>query len=119
MAEPPPLYVQVLEKAACEALGMGSYLGVAEASDEPPKFIHLTYRPGGAPPAAGNKVLALVGKGLTFDSGGYNMKVGPGSMIELMKVCGGGWVGGWGHSYKMRHRAPWITVPRGLQKHKW
>ena len=83
----PPLYMQVIEKAACEALGMGSYLGVSEASDEPPKFIHLTYRPGGVPPAAGNKVLALVGKGLTFDSGGYNMKVGPGSMIELMKVC--------------------------------
>ena len=62
---------------------MGSFLGVAEASDEPPKFIHLTYRPAGA---AANKVVALVGKGLTFDSGGYNIKAGPGSMIEMMKV---------------------------------
>ena len=62
---------------------MGSFLGVAEASDEPPKFIHLTYRPAGS---AANKVVALVGKGLTFDSGGYNIKAGPGSMIEMMKV---------------------------------
>ena len=51
---------------------MGSYLGVAEASDEPPKFIHMTYR---APGSSNNKVIALVGKGLTFDSGGYNLKV--------------------------------------------
>lgn len=32
--------------------------------------------------------VAIVGKGLTFDSGGYNLKAGPGSMIELMKVRG-------------------------------
>jgi len=64
---------------------MGSFLGVAEASDEPPKFIHLTYRPEGT---KANKVVALVGKGLTFDSGGYNIKAGPGSMIEMMKVRG-------------------------------
>lgn len=44
--------VQVLEKAECEALGMGLYLGVAEASGEPPKFIHLTYTPQGEPPQA-------------------------------------------------------------------
>ena len=69
---------------------MGSYLGVSEASDEPPKFIHLTYRPAGGAEATGNKVIALVGKGLTFDSGGYNLKAGPGSMIEMMKFDMGG-----------------------------
>jgi len=37
----------VLEKADCEAMGMGLYLGVAEASEAPPKFIHLTYKPAG------------------------------------------------------------------------
>ena len=79
---------QVLEKAECEALGMGSYLGVSEASDEPPKFIHMTYRAPGS--TAGIKVIALVGKGLTFDSGGYNLKAGPGSMIEMMKFDMGG-----------------------------
>ena len=40
---------QVLEKADCEKLGMGLYLGVSECSDLPPKFIHLTYTPPGAP----------------------------------------------------------------------
>jgi leucyl aminopeptidase len=39
--------LKVLEKAECEALGMGLFLGVAEASAEPPKFIHLTYTPKG------------------------------------------------------------------------
>lgn len=44
---PDCLTLKVLEKAECEALGMGLYLGVAEASAEPPKFIHLTYTPKG------------------------------------------------------------------------
>ena len=50
----------------------------------PPQFIHLTYKPEGVDPASVVKV-ALVGKGLTFDSGGYNLKAGAGSMIEMMK----------------------------------
>ena len=66
----------MLEKAECEALGMGSFLGVSEASDEPPKFIHLTYTPRENSAAA--KKVAVVGKGLTFDSGGYNIKTGAG-----------------------------------------
>ena len=54
--------LRVLERAECAALGMGAFLGVAEASDEAPKLIHLTYTPpGGAP--AGAPVLGLVGKG--------------------------------------------------------
>lgn len=40
---PSVMSVNILEKEACQALGMGSFLGVAEASDAPPKFIHLTY----------------------------------------------------------------------------
>lgn len=73
--------MKILEKADCEKLGMGSYLGVSEASDEPPKFIHLTYKGAGSD----LKKVAVVGKGLTFDSGGYNLKAGAGSMIEMMK----------------------------------
>lgn len=42
-----PLPEQVLEKDECEKLGMGLFLGVSEASAEPPKFIHLTYTPKG------------------------------------------------------------------------
>ena len=79
------LELKVLERADCEALGMGSYLAVAQGSDLPPKFIHLTYRPAGAV----QRRLVLVGKGLTFDSGGYNLKTA-GSQIEMMKYDMGG-----------------------------
>jgi len=79
------LELKVLERADCEALGMGSYLAVAQGSDLPPKFIHLTYRPAGAV----ERRLVLVGKGLTFDSGGYNLKTA-GSQIEMMKYDMGG-----------------------------
>ena len=79
------LELKVLERADCQALGMGAFLGVAQGSDLPPKFIHLTYRPqGGA-----TRRVALVGKGLTFDSGGYNLKTA-GSQIEMMKYDMGG-----------------------------
>jgi leucyl aminopeptidase len=79
------LELKVLERAECEALGMGSYLAVAQGSDLPPKFIHLTYRPSGAV----QRRLVLVGKGLTFDSGGYNLKTA-GSQIDMMKYDMGG-----------------------------
>jgi len=79
------LQLEVLEKDACEKLGMGAFLGVAQASDIPPKFIHLTYKPEGTP----RRKLAIIGKGLTFDSGGLNIK-GAGSGIETMKMDMGG-----------------------------
>ncbi|MBD2195604.1 MULTISPECIES: leucyl aminopeptidase [Calothrix] len=79
------LQLQILEKEDCEKLGMGAFLGVAQASDLPPKFIHLTYKPEGAP----TRKLAIIGKGLTFDSGGLNIK-GAGSGIETMKIDMGG-----------------------------
>ncbi len=79
------LELNVLERHDCQALGMGAYLGVAQGSDLAPKFIHLTYRPAGDV----QRRVALVGKGLTFDSGGYNLKVG-GSQIEMMKYDMGG-----------------------------
>ncbi|PWA78476.1 peptidase M17, leucine aminopeptidase/peptidase B [Artemisia annua] len=79
--------VKILDTEQCKELKMGSYLGVAAASANPPKFIHLCYKP-----TSGSikKKLALVGKGLTFDSGGYNIKTGPGCLIELMKFDMGG-----------------------------
>ena len=79
------LELKVLERSDCEALGMGSYLAVAQGSDLAPKFIHLTYRPAGT----ASRRLVLVGKGLTFDSGGYNLKTA-GSQIEMMKYDMGG-----------------------------
>jgi len=80
------LTLQVLEREQCEALGMGAYLGVAQASDLPPKFIHLTYSPDGG---NAKRKLAIIGKGLTFDSGGLNLKPS-GSGIEMMKIDMGG-----------------------------
>jgi leucyl aminopeptidase len=79
------LEAEILESEDCEKLGMGAFLGVAQASDLPPKFIHLTYKPEGTP----KRKLAIIGKGLTFDSGGLNIK-GAGSGIEMMKVDMGG-----------------------------
>lgn len=65
-----------------ENLQMGAYLAVGKGSMYPPRFIHLVYTPKKGPP---KKKIALVGKGITFDSGGYNLKASAGSMIELMK----------------------------------
>ena len=79
------LQLEILEREECENLGMGAFLGVAQATDLPPKFIHLTYKPEGTP----KRKLAIIGKGLTFDSGGLNIK-GVGSGVETMKIDMGG-----------------------------
>ena len=79
------LELKVLERGDCEAKGMGAFLAVSQGSDLPPKFIHLIYRPAGEV----KRRVALVGKGLTFDSGGYNLKVGA-AQIDMMKFDMGG-----------------------------
>ncbi len=78
------LDLKILNKKECEEKNMGAYLAVAKGSDLEPKFIHLKY----SPKSSKNKVV-LIGKGLTFDSGGYNLKVGA-SQIEKMKYDMGG-----------------------------
>ncbi|XP_006857233.2 leucine aminopeptidase 1 [Amborella trichopoda] len=80
------LTATILNEDQCRELKMGSYLGVAAASANPPHFIHICYKP---PGGNAKTKLAIVGKGLTFDSGGYNLKTG-GSSIELMKFDMGG-----------------------------
>jgi leucyl aminopeptidase len=74
---------EVLGRAEMEALEMGSLLAVARGSANEPTFVVLQYRNGGAA-----KPYVLVGKGITFDSGGLNLKVAGG--IEEMKfdMCG-------------------------------
>ncbi len=79
------LSLKVLEKEDCKDLGMGAYLAVSQGSDLPPKFIHLTYKPA----KKAHKKIVLIGKGLTFDSGGYNLKVGA-AQIDMMKFDMGG-----------------------------
>ena len=70
---------QIIERAEAESLGMGSYLSVSNGSVEPPKFIVLRYH--GAS-RRGNYV-GLIGKGITFDSGGISIK--PAAGMEAMK----------------------------------
>ena len=70
------LGVQVLDRAECKRLGMGAFLGVAAGSEQPPKFIHLTYAPAGRR----RKTVAVIGKGITFDSGGLDLKSAEGML---------------------------------------
>lgn len=82
----------ILDRDNCASYGkcgMGLFLGVAQGSSEPPKFIHLVYNGNGAGSSCA-RTIGLVGKGVTFDSGGVNIKAGEGSMIELMKFDMGG-----------------------------
>jgi leucyl aminopeptidase len=69
---------RVLDARAIRRLGMGSFLSVTRGSDEPPRLIVLEYR--GA--RAGEAPVALVGKGVTFDTGGISLKQPP-AMDEM------------------------------------
>lgn len=73
------LEISILDREDMEKLGMGSFLGVTKGSEEPPKLIAIKY--------FGNKnddeIIGLVGKGLTFDSGGISLK--PGAGMDAMK----------------------------------
>ena len=84
LAERHHLTLNILEKEDCERLNMGAYLSVAQGSDLPPKFIHLCYKPKKIDNQSKFKKIALIGKGVTFDCGGLNLKIGS-SQIELMK----------------------------------
>jgi leucyl aminopeptidase len=76
--------IQVIERAEMEKLGMGALLSVARGSVQPPKLIIVEYRGG----PAGQKPVALVGKGVTFDTGGISIKPSP-EMDEMkFDMCG-------------------------------
>jgi leucyl aminopeptidase len=75
---------RILERADIKRLKMGSFLSVTQGSDQPPKLIVIEYR--GA--KAASAPVALVGKGITFDSGGISLKPGPG--MDEMKFDMGG-----------------------------
>lgn len=79
------LTCKVFDKAALKKLGMGGIVGVSQGSVQPPALVVLEYRGG----TVKSPTLLLVGKGLTFDSGGISLK--PGAGMEDMKfdMCGG------------------------------
>jgi leucyl aminopeptidase len=70
--------VKVTDEAALEAEGCGGIIGVGKGSSNPPRLVQLTYKPRGA-----KAHLALVGKGITYDSGGLSIK--PGASMMTMK----------------------------------
>jgi leucyl aminopeptidase len=76
--------VEVFDRKQIEKIGMGSFLAVAQGSDEPPRFIVMHYH--GA--AKGDAPIVLIGKGITFDTGGISLK--PGAEMDEMKFDMGG-----------------------------
>ncbi len=76
----PGVSAEVLGPERIEALGMGLLLGVARGSSEPPRLLCLTYTP---PGVTDGPVLGLVGKGITFDTGGISIK--PADGMDRMK----------------------------------
>lgn len=78
------LKVQVLERKDMEKLKMGSFLSVAQGSETPPKFIIMTHNGGAAKEAP----IVLVGKGITFDTGGISLKPGEGMDEMKFDMCG-------------------------------
>ncbi|CAH2560074.1 leucyl aminopeptidase [Cardinium endosymbiont of Oedothorax gibbosus] len=84
LAQKHHLQLNILEKEDCQRLGMGAYLSVTKGSSAPPKFIHLCYKPKSLDTQSPFQKIALIGKGVTFDSGGLNLKTGN-AKIELMK----------------------------------
>ncbi len=85
LAQEADLGIDVLDEERAKQEGMGAYLSVAQGSSQSPKFIVLSYR--GDP--ASDELVALVGKGVTFDTGGISIK--PSLKMEDMKydMCGG------------------------------
>jgi leucyl aminopeptidase len=75
---------EVFDLAECERRGMGLYLAVARGSSQPPKFIHMTYKPRGASKGR----VCLIGKGVTFDSGGYSLKPNDGMLQMKLDMAG-------------------------------
>ena len=81
----PAVKTRILEEKDMQALGMGALLAVSRGSREPARLIVMEYRGG----ASNARPLALVGKGLTFDSGGISIKPGAGMDEMKFDMCGG------------------------------
>jgi len=95
--------VKILDRRECERLGMGSFLGVARGSKQDPQFIVLDYKP-----RQYTKTIALVGKAITFDSGGISLK--PGLNMHVMKADMGG-----GIAVLATMRAVGVNAPDGVR----
>ncbi len=99
------LHCEVLDQDAMTQLGMGALLGVAQGSSNPPFFIAIQYRPS---MNSGDAHLALVGKGVTFDTGGLSIK--PAEGMEKMKYDMAGAAAVIGAMKALGHLKPSIPV---------
>ena len=88
LAQDHELDCQVLDREAMEGLGMQALLSVARGSQQPPKFIVLRYAGQTKAKAKASKPLVLIGKGITFDSGGISLKPGEGMDEMKFDMCG-------------------------------
>jgi len=84
VAEGGNLKCEIFDHAEIERRGMNGLMAVSSGSEEPPRFIHLTYEP----PRRSKRSIAVVGKGITFDSGGLCLK--PADSMRTMKMDMGG-----------------------------
>ena len=80
VADKNSLGFEVMDNSEMRQRGMGAFMGVAQGSDEPAKLIILTYE---GDPTNPNNNLGLIGKGITFDTGGISLK--PAAGMEYMK----------------------------------
>ena len=86
VAQESQMELTVLDRSDIERLGMGSFAGVAQGTEEPPKFIVIRYS--GDPDNPENN-LGLLGKGITFDSGGLDLKSAAGMLTMKSDMSGG------------------------------
>jgi leucyl aminopeptidase len=93
MAKETGLKCEILDEAKMEKLGMGSLLSVSIGSEQPAKLIVLRYEPKKSTAKKG-ELLALVGKGITFDTGGISIKPGEGMDAMKYDMSGGASVAG-------------------------
>jgi leucyl aminopeptidase len=100
------LECEVLDRERMRQLGMGALLGVAQGSAEPPALIVVRYRPEG--PGDGVAHLGLVGKGVTFDTGGISIK--PSQDMDEMKYDMSGGAAMLGAMYAIARLKPRIPV---------
>lgn len=78
-----PVSVEILDEVALRAQGYGGIVGVGQGSDRPPRLVRLDYSPQGA-----DRHVALVGKGITFDTGGLSLKPPAGMVGMKYDMCG-------------------------------
>lgn len=107
MAAEQGLECEVLDRDRMRQMGMGALLGVAQGSAEPPCLIVLRYRPGGQQEAAAPH-LGLIGKGVTFDTGGISIK--PADNMEKMKYDMSGGASALGAMRALAQLKPGIAI---------